>query len=65
MFKQQREQELNEDRQKLEEIRFREEVIRQEKERLLREHLPNIEGFLPKGILTKPEDTKYLTKQKF
>ena len=36
-------------------------IIKLEKERLLREHLPYIEDFLPKGILEKPDPSKIST----
>jgi hypothetical protein len=65
IYREEREQELEEERRKKEEERWREEVIRQEKERLLREHLPNIEGFLPKGLLQNEKDKQLLTKTKF
>ena len=56
---------MEEARRKQEEERWREEIIRQEKEKLLRDHLPNIEGFLPKGILQSENDKKNFSKSKF
>jgi len=51
-------------RKKLEQERVRLEVIKRERERLLQEHLPSIDGFLPKGLIKTPNDTKYLNKTK-
>lgn len=34
----------------MEQASWEEELIRREKERLLKEHLPNLEGFLPKDL---------------
>jgi len=31
-----------------------------EKERLLREYIDELAGFMPKGMLSNPEETKYL-----
>ena len=45
MYKDQRERELMEFRRKEEEERIRQEIIRAEKERLMQEHLPNLNGF--------------------
>ena len=56
---------MEEFRRKKEEERWREEIIRQEKEKLLSNHLPNLEGFLPKGVLQSENDKKYLSKSKF
>lgn len=41
--------------------RWKQDIIEQEKERLLREHLPYIDGFMPKSIIQQPQDTKYFT----
>jgi hypothetical protein len=34
---------------------WEEELIRREKEKLLKEHLPNLEGFLPRDLLKMSE----------
>jgi len=65
VYRAEREKEMDEQRRKEEEERWREEVIRQEKERLLREHLPNIDGFMPKGLLQSEADKNFLTKTRF
>jgi len=37
---------------------YKQKIIQEEKERLLREHLPYIKDFLPKGILEKSDPNK-------
>jgi len=44
---------------------MREDVIKRERERLLREHLPHIAEFLPKGVIQKPEEYFYASKDRF
>lgn len=39
-------------------------MIEQEKQRILREHLPYIDGFMPKSIIDKEEDAKFFTNTK-
>ena len=53
MWRHEREKELMEAERKKEEERIRQLLIRQEKERLMREHLPQLEGFLSPGSLAK------------
>ncbi len=53
MWQHEREKELMEVERKKEEERIRQLLIRQEKERLMREHLPQLEGFLSPKSLTK------------
>lgn len=38
-----------------------EEIIAKEKERLLQENLPYIDGFLPKGMVNDEKDAKYFS----
>jgi len=38
-----------------------EDIIQKEKERLLQEHLPYIDGFLPKEMVKKEEDQKFFS----
>jgi len=40
--------------------RFRQEIIERERQRLLEEHLPHLQGNVPKGVLQKEEDMVYL-----
>lgn len=47
-YKDQKAIEEEEYRRHMEEVAWEEELIRREKEKLLKEHLPNLEGFLPK-----------------
>lgn len=44
-----------------EDNKWKEDIIQKEKERLLREHLPYIDGFMPKSIIQAKEDTKFFT----
>jgi hypothetical protein len=57
-YREQREKELYEERRKRVEEKMKEEIIQMEKERLIREHLPHIQGFMPKGILP-PGDPRH------
>merc|ERR1712054_10001 len=43
--------------------RFRQEIIERERQRLLEEHLPHLEGNVPKGVLQKEEDMVYLAER--
>jgi len=53
MYKEERERELMEVQRKQEEEYRRQMLIKQEKERLMREHLPNLQGFLsPEKLFT-------------
>jgi len=64
-YREERDKEILEHQRKLEEERIKDEIIRREKERLLREHMPHIAEFLPKGVV-KPEEIGYYTsKDKF
>lgn len=40
--------------------RFRQEIIERERQRLLEEHLPHLQGNIPKGIIQKEEDMVYM-----
>lgn len=54
MYKEEREKELMQAQRKQEEEYRRQLLIKQEKERLMREHLPNLEGFLTQDMLFTP-----------
>merc|ERR1712146_255807 len=43
--------------------RFRQEIIERERQRLLEEHLPHLNGNVPKGVLQKEEDMVYLAER--
>eukprot|EP01016_Furgasonia_blochmanni_P056325 TRINITY_DN9585_c0_g1_i10.p2 TRINITY_DN9585_c0_g1~~TRINITY_DN9585_c0_g1_i10.p2 ORF type:complete len:338 (-),score=112.50 TRINITY_DN9585_c0_g1_i10:168-1181(-) len=64
LYRAEREKELLERQRVQEEEKKRENIIKEEKERLLREHMMNIDGFLPKGLIEKPEQLAGLTKTK-
>lgn len=64
VYRAEREREAMEARMKLEEEKYKEDIIRQEKERLLREHMPNLDGFLPKGVVKGPEEAYMLNYTK-
>ncbi len=59
-YREERDKEILEHQRKLEEERLKDDIIRREKERLLREHMPHIAEFLPKGVV-KPEEIGYYT----
>ena len=40
---------------------FKDDIVQKEKEKLLQQHLPYIDGFMPKGLLEEKKDEKYLT----
>lgn len=65
LYRQEKEKERLELEQAQQDDRWRDEIVRIEKEKLLREHLPYIDGFMPKGIAVGPDDKKYFynTKQ--
>ena len=43
---------------------WKNEIIKAEKERLLREHLPYIDGFIPKGLIISPGDQQLFASTK-
>lgn len=51
MYREVREREVEESRKKDELQRYKDELIQLEKERLLREYLDELAGFMPKGLL--------------
>jgi len=51
MFRQAREQELEELRRKKEEEEWKEAIIREEKRKILEEFLKDYEEYMPKGLL--------------
>lgn len=64
LFELEREKELQNAKQQQEEDNWKDILIQQEKERLLKEHLPYIDGFMPKGIVADEKDAKYFTNSK-
>lgn len=60
-YEQQRLQEAQEREVEERAERFRQEIIERERQRLLAEHLPNLD-VLPKGVLSTTEDTVFLGK---
>jgi len=62
-YREQREKEIMEERRKRVEEKMKDEIIQMEKERLIREHLPYIQGFMPKGILP-PGDPRMQSSSK-
>ena len=65
VYREEREKEYLEQQRKIEEAKFKEDIIKREKERLLKEHLPHIVDFVPKGLIQKPEEYGYATKNRF
>ena len=59
LYRAEREKELQYEKNLLKKDDWKEDIIQKEKERLLQEHLPYLDGFLPKGIVKDPKDTKY------
>ena len=59
IYREERETELNKERDALKKDEWLEDIIEKEKQRLLQEHLPYIDGFLPKGIVANENDSKY------
>ena len=43
-------------------VQHRAAIIEKERERLLQEHLPYIQEFLPKGLLSRPDSNKFSDK---
>lgn len=64
LYRQEKEKERLQEQQLQENNEWRQEIIRAEKERLLREHLPYIDGFMPKGIIQETQDSKYFQETK-
>lgn len=60
MYREVRERELEESRKKDELQRYKDELIKLEKERLLREYLDELAGFMPKGLLQNNDDAKFM-----
>lgn len=56
-----RDKEFNQIKQAEDDDRWKQTLIQQEKERILREHLPYIDGFMPKSIIQSKDDAKYFT----
>lgn len=46
---------------KREQALWKQELIKNEKERLIKEHIAELEGFMPKGLLQTQEDAKYMS----
>lgn len=61
LYRSEKAREEQEHRSKEESEEWKDRLIQAEKERLLREHLPYIDGFMPKGIIQQPQDEKYFT----
>lgn len=64
LYRQEKEKERMQEQQQQENDEWRQEIIQAEKERLLREHLPYIDGFMPKGIIQEAKDTRYFQETK-
>jgi len=60
MYREIKEREQEEARRENELKSYKEELIRLEKERLLREYIDELAGFMPKGMLSNLEEAKYL-----
>ena len=65
IYRLEREKELIEERKKKEYEDYKNMMIEMEKERLIAEHAPNLDGFLPKGLLQKEKDLNYLGQNKY
>lgn len=58
VYQAERQKEYDEEKKRHEDNSWKDQIIQEEKERLIREHLPYIDGFMPKGIVQKPQDTR-------
>lgn len=60
IYREIREREIEEARKQDELKKYKDELIQLEKERLLREYLDELSGFMPKGLLQNQDDAKFL-----
>ena len=60
VYRIEKEKELEEIERRRSEEQYKEDLIRSEMERLLRENVPNLTRFIPKGVLLKPEHLRYI-----
>merc|ERR1711988_1726930 len=44
--------------------KFRQDIIERERQRLLEEHLPHLQGNIPKGVIQRNEDLVYMDERK-
>merc|ERR1712183_915419 len=58
-YREEREKELQWEQGQLKKDDWLEQIIEMEKEKLLQEHLPYIDGFMPKGMIKDENDAKY------
>lgn len=59
-YREEKEKELEELRRKELRERFKDDIIQAEIERLLKENLPYLDGFIPKGVILKEEHLNYV-----
>eukprot|EP00825_Cyclidium_porcatum_P035898 TRINITY_DN3768_c0_g4_i1.p3 TRINITY_DN3768_c0_g4~~TRINITY_DN3768_c0_g4_i1.p3 ORF type:complete len:125 (+),score=41.46 TRINITY_DN3768_c0_g4_i1:188-562(+) len=60
MYREARDKEIAEMQAQLQEEQMKQEIIRQEKERIIREELADVVDFMPKGLIKNKEDIKFL-----
>ena len=60
LYREEKEKELAELERKKYENKYKDDLVKAEIERLIRENVPKLEGFLPKGVLLKEDHLKYL-----
>jgi len=51
-------------RRKESENKYKDDIVQAEIEKLLKENLPNLDGFIPKGVLLKEEHLNYIPSYK-
>lgn len=62
LYREERDKELEWEKNNLKKDDWLEDIVAQEKERLLQENLPYIDGFLPKGMVNNENDAKYFAQ---
>lgn len=59
-YREEKEKELEELRRKESQDKYKSNIVQEEIERLLKENLPYLDGFIPKGVLLKEEHMNYV-----
>ena len=63
-YREEKEKELEELRRKEFENKYKDDIVQAEIERLLKENLPYLDGFIPKGVILKEEHLNYIPSMK-
>lgn len=59
-YREEKEKELEDLRRKEIQDRYKDDIVQAEIERLLKENLPYLDGFIPKGVLQKEDHLNYI-----